>query len=114
MKRKLRRALLAEEEAIVRQLQPLAGNHRERHADAMDEATQAAHDAVEDQRRAFLLRRLHGVRAALERIRDGEFGLCERCGEPITPARLEALPWATLCRECQQEEERDEVYCHEN
>jgi len=38
---------------------------------------------------------------ALKRIADGEYGHCEECSEPIPPARLEALPHARLCIQCQ-------------
>jgi DnaK suppressor protein len=41
------------------------------------------------------------VLAALDRIRSGEYGTCEHCGEPIHAKRLEAVPWATLCVTCQ-------------
>lgn len=37
------------------------------------------------------------VEAALARLRDGSYGRCEQCGQPIEPERLEALPYATLC-----------------
>lgn len=40
------------------------------------------------------------IRAALQRIRDGEYGVCANCGEAIAPARLQALPTATLCINC--------------
>lgn len=43
---------------------------------------------------------------ALRRIRDGVYGLCEECGRPIQPARLEALPYARLCMPCKVAEER--------
>lgn len=46
------------------------------------------------------------IDSALERIDDGTFGRCRRCGQLIDEARLEALPWATLCIECQRLEER--------
>lgn len=42
---------------------------------------------------------------ALERIRDGSFGLCESCEKPILRARLEAIPYARLCLKCKTEEE---------
>jgi DnaK suppressor protein len=41
------------------------------------------------------------VDAALARLDGGTFGVCLRCGKPIAPARLEALPWAAHCIECQ-------------
>jgi DnaK suppressor protein len=44
---------------------------------------------------------LHGrVHAALARIEDGTYGTCERCGKPINPARLDAIPYTTYCKEC--------------
>ena len=40
------------------------------------------------------------VDAALERVADGTYGTCERCGQPIAPARLEARPTARYCIAC--------------
>jgi DnaK suppressor protein len=40
------------------------------------------------------------VTRALEKIEKGTYGLCENCGQPISPERLEALPQATLCVNC--------------
>lgn len=45
---------------------------------------------------------LHDVDLALEKIEKGTFGICERCGEPINPERLEAIPYARLCMKCKQ------------
>ena len=42
------------------------------------------------------------VERALERIDAGTYGVCERCGRPIDPNRLEARPWALLCIDCMQ------------
>ena len=50
---------------------------------------------------------LQRVTAALARLRNGSFGNCEECGEPIEPKRLEAVPWTPYCRSCQEEEERE-------
>jgi len=41
------------------------------------------------------------IRAALARIEDGSYGLCERCEEPIPAKRLDALPYARMCVHCQ-------------
>ena len=43
---------------------------------------------------------------ALGRMDDGTYGTCQRCGRPIDAARLEALPYATLCLEDKQLDER--------
>lgn len=54
-------------------------------------------------------RKLAGkIREALERIDEGEFGVCESCGEEIGEARLKARPVTTLCIDCKTEQERQE------
>lgn len=45
---------------------------------------------------------LRDVDRALGKIDAGTYGACERCGKPIAPERLEALPWAVLCIDCKQ------------
>ncbi len=45
-------------------------------------------------------RHLLDVDAALYRLRDGSYGTCERCGQPIGDARLEALPATRVCVTC--------------
>ncbi len=49
---------------------------------------------------------LTAIDAALRRIDDGTYGTCQRCGKPIAPERLEALPYAELCIDCKRESER--------
>jgi DnaK suppressor protein len=51
-------------------------------------------------------RMLGAIDAALQRIDDGTYGQCQRCGEQIEPERLEARPWAMLCIDDQRREER--------
>lgn len=43
---------------------------------------------------------LSEVEAALHSIEEGDYGICRRCEEPISDARLSALPWTHLCLEC--------------
>jgi DnaK suppressor protein len=67
----------------------------------------AAATQVFDQQRDLALReraenQLAQVDAALERIDNGTFGTCRRCARPIAPERLEALPWAAMCIDCQR------------
>jgi DnaK suppressor protein len=47
-------------------------------------------------------RQLDRVRQALSRLDDGTYGTCANCGKEITPARLDARPWAIYCIDCQQ------------
>lgn len=66
----------------------------------------AAATQVFEQQRDLALRdrasqQLELVEAALARIEAGTYGTCLRCGDPIAPARLQALPWAAHCIGCQ-------------
>ena len=47
-----------------------------------------------------ILDQLAGIDNALDKIKQGSYGICESCNKPIDPARLEALPQATLCMNC--------------
>lgn len=49
---------------------------------------------------------LDQVNRALARLNAGEYGLCMDCEEPIAEARLNALPYATLCIQCAEEAEQ--------
>ena len=53
-----------------------------------------------------ILDRMSQVEHALDRLATGTYGFCERCGNPIPQARLEAFPSVTLCVSCKQHEER--------
>jgi DnaK suppressor protein len=49
------------------------------------------------------------VEGALDRIREGTFGLCISCGKEINPKRLEAVPWTRHCIECQEKLEQGQL-----
>lgn len=49
-----------------------------------------------------LKQRMEEVRSAIHRLDKGTYGICERCGNAISPERLEALPSASLCVSCKQ------------
>ncbi len=51
---------------------------------------------------------LDKIETALKKIDEGEFGVCEDCGEPIGLKRLEARPETTLCIRCKEDQERAE------
>ncbi|MGB8930933.1 MAG: RNA polymerase-binding protein DksA [Anaeromyxobacteraceae bacterium] len=48
------------------------------------------------------------IEAALSRLEQGTYGVCETCGKPITAGRLKARPVTTLCIDCKTESERSE------
>ena len=47
---------------------------------------------------------LRAIEEALARIKLGTFGVCQECKQPVSKARLEAVPWTRLCRECKERE----------
>src|SRR6266436_9750715 len=47
-------------------------------------------------------RLLRAIEEALTRIRQGTYGVCDVCKQPISKTRLEAVPWARHCRECKE------------
>ncbi|MFH1621924.1 MAG: TraR/DksA family transcriptional regulator [Candidatus Omnitrophota bacterium] len=49
---------------------------------------------------------LYEIDAALEKIKDGTFGLCEDCQKSISKTRLKAVPYAKLCIKCQEVKEK--------
>ena len=51
--------------------------------------------------------KLKQIDDALERLDDGAYGVCESCGLEIAEERLEAMPFSRLCRDCQQDQERE-------
>lgn len=48
------------------------------------------------------------IRVALAKLDRGEFGRCDECGDPISPRRLGAVPWAAFCLACQEGKDREE------
>ena len=70
---------------------------------AEDDRAPVAHDefiSLEIQRRGCWT--LRQIDAALDRLATGDFGVCADCGEPISPRRLDAIPWAAYCIQCQE------------
>lgn len=49
---------------------------------------------------------LYQIDDALKRIDDGNFGACQECHKPIAMSRLKAVPYASLCIECQRAKEQ--------
>jgi DnaK suppressor protein len=79
----------------------------EKSADQMDEIQYASERELailNVDRESALLRQ---VKAALQRIHDGSFGTCIDCEWAISPKRLAAVPWASLCIRCQEAADRD-------
>jgi DnaK suppressor protein len=74
--------------------------------DVVDAALDSAQDEISSQLAEVESRELANIENALEQMRNGNYGVCEGCDEPIPLARLQALPYATLCIGCQREAEK--------
>lgn len=112
-KEELYAPLLAERERLCQELVSLDQQQTEvltsaasEHAGYGNHLADDATDTFEHQKglslRNSVERQLQAVEAALARFERGEYGRCERCGEEIDLARLEAIPYTTLCLRCQR------------
>ena len=97
-------AIIEESRATMAQLQ--VDSLRE--PDLADRASSETDWAIELRTRDRQRKLISKIDAALRRIEQGEYGFCEVTGEPISPARLEARPIATMTVEAQERHERNE------
>ena len=65
-----------------------------------DQAIEREGDEVVESLSRHDLVEIQAIEAALDRMRQGTYGVCQNCGENITAARLSILPEAALCRNC--------------
>jgi len=80
---------------------PAAGGLR---GDPVDQANADAEVELQIHLHKTDARLLRAIEEALARIRNGTFGICEACRNQISKARLEAVPWSRLCRDCKDRE----------
>ena len=100
-----RRRLRAIEQDLVRRLNVEVEAARDNRPDQAELVETAVVDELRDEYYARAdadATTLGEVRAALHRIDDGMFGLCEADGKPIERKRLEAVPWARYCLQHQE------------
>lgn len=79
-------------------------------AGVKDAEEQSMEDFVRDMDVALMVMESETIRRideALQRLEEGAYGICADCEETIAEARLQALPFASLCRDCQEREESD-------
>lgn len=106
---KLRDVLLRRREALRKALAgdlSLLKELAQEGGDVMDAAMDTAQDEISSQLAEVESRELTRIEEALERLREGSFGDCEDCEKPIPLARLQAVPYATMCIECQRKQEK--------
>ena len=106
-----REKLLDWKDAIVRESRDTMAQLKSgpmREADVTDRASSETDWAIELRTRDRQRKLISKIDAALRRIETGEYGFCEVSGEPISLARLEARPIATMTVEAQERHERQE------
>ena len=77
-------------------------------SEVTDTEEQSVHDFVRDVELALMEMKaetLTKIDEAMQRLQAGTYGTCAQCGQEIAEARLRALPFATLCVSCQEQEE---------
>ncbi len=89
-------------EAIVTQMDAEGGTNLGYGNHMADDASEAFEQAKNLALRQNAQQLLTQITNALVRFEQGTYGICEMCGAEIDPARLQALPYATLCLRCQQ------------
>jgi DnaK suppressor protein len=106
---KYKEILEAKQAELAQVLRNRDGITIEKSPDALDEVQNAAERelAIRNLDRDSIL--LRSVRAALARLNDGSFGMCLHCEEDISPKRLNAVPWAAYCIQCQELADRNQV-----
>ena len=100
---RLRASAEAEVATLARDLESLFAASRDSNADDEHDPEGATIGFERAQLTALLAaarERVAEVDDALRRVDAGSYGVCERCGRPIAPARLEARPFARHCMEC--------------
>lgn len=108
--KKMRTKLAGQKQTILQQLDEEIREGKESELDdgmdtydlASEEREREIHLILSDRDRD----KLQAIEDALDRIEDGEYGVCEECEEEIAQARLQALPFTRLCVTCQEEREK--------
>ncbi len=104
----LRSSLESEQKRLLRELEQLQANVRpaevRREGSPFGKREEEATESFELEKRLAVEKQIRNhlteVEHALHKFEEGTYGLCDTCGQPIDPARLEALPQASLCMNC--------------
>ncbi|MCL0053326.1 TraR/DksA C4-type zinc finger protein [Dehalococcoidales bacterium] len=104
----LRSHLESEQRRLIEELEQLKASIRpaseRREGSPFGKREEEATETLELEKRLSLEKRIRKqlaeIEHALHKFEQGTYGLCDDCGQPIDPARLEALPQANLCLSC--------------
>jgi DnaK suppressor protein len=93
---------LSSKKAAAASLAPGAGHLQ---GDVIDEASANAEADLHIRLHESDAHLIQAIEDALARIAQERFGVCEVCNSPLSKARLEAVPWTRLCRDCEEREQ---------
>jgi len=111
----LRSRLEAERKRLLEELEQLkiSGSPKDerREGSPFGKREEEATETLELEKRLALERRINeqlaGIEHALDKYEKGTYGFCDSCGQPIDPARLEALPQASVCMKCKAQQAKN-------
>lgn len=107
-RREALRKALAGDLSMLKELREQSGG------DVVDFALDSAQDEINSQLAEVESRELCSIDKALDRMREGTYGKCEACESAIPMMRLQALPYAVLCIDCQREAEKQGIDVSQN
>ena len=107
--------LESERKRLIEELEHLKSSIRpadeRREGSPFGKREEEATESFELEKRLTLEKRIRDqlaeVEHALHKFEEGTYGLCDNCGQPIDPARLEALPQANLCLNCKAQQAKN-------
>ena len=111
----LRSRLESERERLIEEFEQLKASanttEERREGSPFGKREEEATETLELEKRLALEKRIReqlvGVEHALHKFEEGTYGLCDNCGQPIDPERLEALPQASLCMNCKAQQAKN-------
>ena len=112
---KLRKQLKDEQKRLTEELEQLhssaSSSEERREGSPFGKREEEATETLELEKRLVLENRIRqelaGIEHALDKFEKGTYGLCDNCGQPIAPERLEALPQASLCVNCKSQQAKN-------
>ena len=113
--KKIRASLESEQKHLLEELAQIEANTRpaeeRREGSPFGKREEEASESFELEKRLALEKQtrdhLSEVGHALHKFEEGTYGSCDSCGKPIDPARLEALPQASLCMDCKAKDAKN-------
>jgi DnaK suppressor protein len=111
----LRSRLEAEQKRLMEELEQMQASanptDERREGSPFGKREEEATEALELEKRLVLEKRIKeqivSVEHALHKYEEGTYGFCDNCGQPIDPARLEAIPEASLCIKCKAQQAKN-------